>query len=84
MIEAVGEISSIDSLLSTLNDNNGAQANMFAVTALQETTISDFAMNLDAGTADWIEVHYRPDNFDLTAPDNSNTSGAGWTLVGNC
>lgn len=80
LIEAVGEISSIDTLLSTLNDNNGAQANMFAVTALQETTISDFAMNLDAGTATSIEVHYRPDNY-LTVP-GSNTDGAGWTLVG--
>ena len=80
LIEAVGEISSIDTLLSTLSDNNGAQANMFAVTALQETTISDFAMNLDAGTATTIEVHYRPDNY-LTVP-GSNTDGAGWTLVG--
>lgn len=80
LIEAVGEISSIDTLLSTLSDNNGAQANMFAVTALQETTISDFAMNLDAGTATSIEVHYRPDNY-LTVP-GSNTDGAGWTLVG--
>ena len=80
LISAVGEISSIDTLLSTLSDNNGAQANMFAVTALQETTISDFAMNLDAGTATSIEVHYRPDNY-LTVP-GSNTDGAGWTLVG--
>ena len=53
LIEAVGEISSRYPYLP--NDNNGAQANMFAVTALQETTISDFAMNLDAGTATSIE-----------------------------
>ena len=80
LIEAVGEISSIDTLLTTLASNNGASSNMFAITALQETTISDFGMNITSGTAGAIEVHYRPDNY-LTVP-GSNTDGAGWTLVG--
>ena len=80
LIEAVGEINSIDTLLTTLASNNGASSNMFAITALQETTISDFGMNITSGTAGAIEVHYRPDNY-LTVP-GSNTDGAGWTLVG--
>ena len=80
LIEAVGEISSIDTLLTTLASNNGASSNMFAITAIQETTITDFGMNITSGTAGAIEVHYRPDNY-LTVP-GSNTDGAGWTLVG--
>ena len=64
-----------------MTDNNGAQSNMFAITALQETTISDFAMNLDGGTATTIDVYYRPDNY-LTVP-GSNTAAAGWSLLGS-
>lgn len=81
MIAAVGEVTGLDSLLTTMADNNGASANMFAITALEQTTISDFAMNLDAGTATNIDVYYRPDNY-LSTP-GSNTNGAGWLLVGN-
>jgi hypothetical protein len=81
MIAAVGEITGLDSLLTTMADNNGASANMFAVTATIQTTISDFAMNLDVGTATNIDVYYRPDNYLLTP--GANTNGAGWLLVGN-
>ena len=79
-LEATGEMTGTDSLLTTMADNNGAQSNMFALTALQETTISDFAMNLDPGTAATIDVYYRPDNY-LTVP-GSNNDGTGWSLVG--
>lgn len=80
-LEAVGEMTGTDSLLTTMADNNGAQSNMFALTALQQTTITDFAMNLDGGTATNIDVYYRTDNY-LTVP-GANSSGAGWLLVGN-
>ena len=82
-LEAIGEMTGTDSLLTTMVDNNGAQSNMFALTALQETTVSDFAMNLDGGTASNIDVYYRPDNY-LTVPgSNNDPTGAGWSLVGN-
>ena len=74
------EYGGTDSLLTTMTDNNGGQSNMFAISAIQETTISDFAMNLDAGTANSIEVYYRTDNY-LVVP-GSNTNSAGWIFIG--
>ena len=81
-IEAVGQVLGLDSLLTTMADNNGASANMFAVTALQETTISNFAMNLDFGTASNIDVYYRQDNYLDVPGSNIDPTGAGWLLVG--
>ncbi|MDA8911034.1 fibronectin type III domain-containing protein, partial [Crocinitomicaceae bacterium] len=82
-LEAIGQVLGLDSLLTTMATNNGASANMFAVTALQETTISNFAMNLDFGTAANIDVYYRQDNYLDVPGSNTDPTGAGWLLVGN-
>ncbi len=79
-IEAIGEVTGADSLTTTFANNNGAQANMFAVNAIEETTILDFAINVDPGTVS-VDVYYRTDNY-LDVP-GSNTNGAGWNLVGS-
>jgi hypothetical protein len=80
LLEAIGEVTGIDSLLTTMADNNGAQSNMFAINAIQETTISDFAMNINPGVAD-VDIYYRTDNYLDVA--GSNTDGTDWILVGS-
>ncbi|MDA7762925.1 PKD domain-containing protein [Crocinitomicaceae bacterium] len=82
-LEAIGQVLGLDSLLTTMATNNNAFANMFAVTALQETTISNFAMNLSIGTAGNIDVYYRIDNYLDFPGSNIDPTGAGWLLVGN-
>ena len=46
----------------------------------QETTIQDFALNMNAGSTGDVSIFYRADDY-LTVP-GANTSDAGWTLVG--
>jgi len=79
-LEAIGEVTGVDSLLTTMQGGNGAQSNMFAINAIQETTISDFAMNINSGVAD-IDIYYRTDNYLDVA--GSNTDGTDWILVGS-
>ncbi len=79
-LEAVGEVTGVDSLLTTMANNNGAQANMFAISAIQETTISDFAINVASGSVD-VDIYYRTDNYLDVA--GANTNGADWNLVGS-
>ena len=78
-LNANADIPTVDSLLSTMAAGNGSNGNMFVIHALQETTISDFAVNMNPGLGD-IEVYYRPDDY-LTVP-GANTSNVGWTLIG--
>ena len=79
LLNASGDIASTDSLLSTMAGGNGSSGNMFVLHALNSTTISDFAVNMNPGVGD-LEVWYRPDNY-LTVP-GANTSAVGWTQIG--
>lgn len=79
LLNASGNVASTDSLLTTMMAGNGANANMFVIHALQETTISDFAVNMNAGLGD-IEVYFRADDYLTVA--GANTSNVGWTLIG--
>ena len=80
LIEAVGEVSEEDSLLTTMAAGNGQDGVMFPITAINQVTILNFAVNLQAGTNS-AEIYYRPDNY-LTVP-GSNLSDLGWILVGS-
>jgi len=80
MVAAVGEVTALDSLLTTMAAGNGQDGVMFPITAINQVTIQDFAINLQAGTNS-AEIYYRPDNY-LNVP-GSNTNAAGWTLVGS-
>ena len=81
-LTAVGDIASTDSLLTTMQGGNGSQGTMFVIEAIQETTIQDFALNMNAGPAGTgdVSIFYRADDY-LTVP-GANTSDAGWILVG--
>jgi hypothetical protein len=79
-LEAVGEVTGVDSLLTTMTNNNSAQANMFAISAIQETMISDFSINVNPGSVD-VDIYYRTDNYLDVA--GANTNGADWNLVGS-
>ena len=79
LLNASGDIASTDSLLSTMAGGNGSNGNMFVLHALQTTTISDFAVNMNPGVGD-LEVWYRPDNYLTVA--GANTNAAGWTQIG--
>ena len=79
-LAAVGDIATTDSLLTTMAGGNGSDANMFVIEAIQETTIQDFALNMNAGTTGDVSIFYRADDY-LTVP-GANTSDAGWILVG--
>jgi len=79
-LTAVGDISATDSLLTTMEGGNGASANMFVIEAIQETTIQNFAWNMNQGSAGDVSVYYREDNY-LTVP-GANTSNEGWILLG--
>lgn len=78
-LTAVGDIATTDSLLTTMAAGNGSEGTMFVIEAIQETTIQDFALNMNAGTGD-VSIWYRADDY-LTVP-GANTSDAGWILVG--
>ena len=80
-LTANADIATTDSLLTTMAAGNGSEGNMFVLEAIQETTIQDFAVNMNAtpGVGD-ISIWYRPDDY-LTVP-NANTSDEGWILVG--
>ena len=78
-LNADGNISSIATLLTTMAAGNGSSGNMFSITAANNTTITEFAINADPGIGDY-EIHYRPDDYLLTP--GSNSSSIGWTLVG--
>ena len=78
-LTAVGDIASTDSLLTTMAAGNGSEGTMFVIEAIQETTIQDFALNMNPGTGD-VSIWYRTDDY-LTVP-GANTSDVGWILVG--
>ena len=80
LIEAVGEVSEEDSLLTTMAAGNGQDGVMFPITAINQVTILNFAVNLQAGTNS-AEIYYRPDNY-INVP-GSNSSDLGWILVGS-
>jgi hypothetical protein len=64
---------------TTFANNNGASGNMFAITALNTITVTNFDVNSTAVTSNW-SVYYRPDNYALVP--GANSSIAGWTLLG--
>ncbi len=67
-----------DSLMTTLEGGNGFSANVFDVHANETITITDFKMNIAAGTADSAEVWYNPGGY-----GNANvTSQTGWFKLG--
>ena len=78
-LTAVGDIATTDSLLTTMAAGNGSEGTMFVIEAIQETTIQDFALNMNPGTGD-VSIWYRADDY-LIVP-GANTSDAGWILVG--
>jgi hypothetical protein len=80
LIEADGNTYALDSLLTTMAAGNGFNANMFSVTAINTTTITEFAINANPGTGNY-EIYYRPNDYLLTP--GSNTSAAGWISVGS-
>ena len=53
---------------------------MFVIEAIQETTIQDFALNMNAGTTGDVSIFYRAEDY-LTVP-GANLTDAGWILVG--
>lgn len=77
---AIGDIASTDSLITTMAGGNGSQATMFVIEAVQETTIQDFALNMNAGTTGDVSIFYRAEDY-LTVP-GANLTDAGWILVG--
>jgi hypothetical protein len=79
-LEAVGEVTGVDSLLTTMVNDNGAQANMFAISAIQETTLSDFSINVMPGSVN-VDIYYRTDNYLDVA--GANTDGTDWNFVGS-
>jgi len=64
---------------STFAAGNGSSGNMFAITAINTITITSFDGHVTSGTSNW-RIDYRPDNIHLVP--GSNTSAAGWTLIG--
>jgi hypothetical protein len=81
-LTAVGDIATTDSLLTTMQGGNGSAANMFVIEAIQETTIESFALNMNAGVTGDVSIFYRADDYLDFLGAGSNTSDAGWTLVG--
>ena len=79
MVDAVGNVNSVATLQTTLAAGNGASANMFAISSVNSTTITNFAINGNTGTGDW-SIYYRADDY--TTVPGANTSNAGWILVG--
>ena len=79
-LTASGDIISSDSLLTTMAGGNGGDGTMFVIEAVEETTIQDFALNMNPGTTGDVSIFYRADDY-LTVP-GSNLSDAGWILVG--
>lgn len=64
-------------LVTTYAGGNGFDGNMFDVVVLQDFIINDFAMNLDAGTAE-VEVYHK-----LGSYAGSETNAGDWTLIGS-
>jgi Zn-dependent metalloprotease len=69
--------SSTQSLLTTLNSNNGASGNVFNITALNSILITNVRMNILNG--DSAEVWYKAGGYG----NSSVTSSVGWTKLGN-
>ncbi|MBK9300698.1 MAG: T9SS type A sorting domain-containing protein [Bacteroidetes bacterium] len=68
--------------LTTMAAGNGSSANAFPIAATNSITITQFSGHLSSaiGTPSNWEVWYRPDNYQLIP--NSQTTTAGWTLLG--
>lgn len=81
-LTAIGDIATTDSLLTTMAGGNGSEGTMFVIEAIQETTIQDFALNMNVGSTGDVSIFYRADDYQDFIGAGSNTSDAGWTLVG--
>jgi hypothetical protein len=64
---------------TTFAGGNSFLGNMFAVTALNTITVTNFDGNVAAGTVNF-EVWYMPQNYTLVP--GATTSNASWTLLG--
>lgn len=64
---------------TTFAAGNGSAGNMFVVSALNTITVTALDGHMTTGTATW-EIWGRPGRYDLIP--GSQTSNAGWTLLG--
>ncbi len=69
-------LSSSQTLLTSLNSNNGSAGNVFDIHAINPITITNFRMNI--GSGDSAQVWYKVGGYGNTAV----TSSTGWTKLG--